>query len=266
MASLAADGEAFQEAAVFLRDFNDLPDPRQRGKVTYPLDEVLPVCLLAVLAGAETFIDIARFGDKKAYYVLALKGNQRSLREDVEILVAEQKACGFTDTTISQAETVDGDHGRIETRTTTVIHDVAWLQKRHDRPGLTSIVMVESVREFPTASMGSRKIERETRFYITSLVLLANLLRPIVCSHWAIENSLHWVMDMIFRDDGCRIRTDPSSQFHHHRAHGPQIPPEGARQALPAPQTEGRRLGRRLPRKSRRRVKPSPDSPGTRTC
>ena len=65
MASLAADGEAFAEAVVFLRHFNDLPDPRQRGKVTYPLDEVLLLCLLAVLAGAETFVDIARFGDKK---------------------------------------------------------------------------------------------------------------------------------------------------------------------------------------------------------
>src|ERR1700693_1933053 len=53
------------EATVFLRYFNDLPDPRQRGKVIYPLDEVLLLSLLAVLAGAETFVDIARFGEKK---------------------------------------------------------------------------------------------------------------------------------------------------------------------------------------------------------
>ncbi|MGH7087196.1 MAG: ISAs1 family transposase, partial [Acetobacteraceae bacterium] len=66
--------------------------------------------------------------EKKAEYVLALKGNQGSLREDVELFVAEQKAAGFQDTTISQDQTVDGDHGRIETRTTTVIHDVDWLQ------------------------------------------------------------------------------------------------------------------------------------------
>ena len=55
---------------------------------------------------------------------------------------------------------------------------------------------------------GTGKIEHETRFYITSLALLASLLGPIVRSHWAVENSLHWVMDMIFRDDECRIRTD----------------------------------------------------------
>jgi predicted transposase YbfD/YdcC len=331
----AADCAAFGEAVSFLRHFQDMPDPRQRGKVTYPLDEVLLLCLLAVLAGAETFVDIARFGEKKleflrrfrsfrdgtpshdhlgdifatldaeqfqrclvswvawlmgapaeviaidgktsrrsyqkkggaapihmvsafaarqrlvlgqvkvaeksneiiaipkllemmaiegaivtidamgcqrdiaqkivdqkADYVLALKGNQGSLREDVELFVVEQKAMAFKDTTISRDQTVDGDHGRIETRTTTVIHDVAWLQKRHDWPGLKAVVVVESCREL------GDKTERETRFYITSLVLPADLLGPIVRAHWAVENSLHWVMDMIFRDDECRVRTD----------------------------------------------------------
>src|SRR5258708_13738709 len=56
---------ALSEAVVFLSHFKDLPDPRQRGKVVYPLDEILLLCLLAVLAGAETFVDIARFGSKK---------------------------------------------------------------------------------------------------------------------------------------------------------------------------------------------------------
>ena len=140
--------------------------------------------------------------NKKADYVLALKGNQGSLRADVELFVAEQKAAGFKDTEISRGETIDGDHGRIETRTTTVIHDVAWLQERHDWPGLKAVVVVESTRE------SNGKVEQETRFYITSLLLAATLLGPIVRSHWAIENSLHWVMDMIFRDDECRLRTD----------------------------------------------------------
>ena len=115
--------------------------------------------------------DIAqKIVDKKADYVLALKGNQGALRADVELFVEEQKARGFMDTKISQDTTIDGDHGRIETRTTTVIQDVAWLQKRHGWPGLKSIVMVESSREI------GGKTEQETRFYLTSLVLLANLL------------------------------------------------------------------------------------------
>src|SRR3546814_1061646 len=62
--------------------------------------------------------------DKKADYVLALKGNQTSLHEDVELFVAEQKANGFRHTRISRHRTVDGDHGRIETRTTTVIEGI----------------------------------------------------------------------------------------------------------------------------------------------
>jgi len=140
--------------------------------------------------------------DKKADYVLALKGNQGTLREDVELFAAEQKANDFKDTKVTRHETVDGDHGRIETRTYTAFHDVAWLQERHDWPGLKGVVMVESTREI------ADKIERETRFYITSLVLLAHALGPIIRSHWAVENSLHWVMDMVFRDDECRVRTD----------------------------------------------------------
>ena len=240
--------EAFDESIVFLSFFKELHDPRQRGKVCYPLDEILLLCLLAVLAGAETITDIAVFGvkkldllrrfrpfrdgtpthdhlgdilaaldaeqfqrcfvawaaavtglpegviaidgktsrrsgsktkgkaaihvvsafaahrrvvlgqvkvaeksneiiaipklldlltvegaiitidamgcqreiarkivEKKADYILALKGNQGTLREDVDLFVAEQQANGFKDTEISRHETVDADHGRIET-------------------------------------------------------------------------------------------------------------------------------------------------------
>ncbi len=333
MDELAGDGGALAETVVFLSYFRDLPDVRQRGKVMYPLAEVLLLCLLAVLAGAETVTDIARFGekkldllrrlrpfaagtpahdhlgdilatldaeafqrcfaawvaaligvpegvvaidgktvrrskgaakdaihmvsafaarqrlvlgqvkvadkaneivaipklldmlaikgavvtidamgcqraiaqkivDKKADYILALKGNQGALRHDVELFVAEQKATDFKDTTVSRAETVDGDHGRIETRAITVIHDIDWLQEQHAWPGLKSVIMVESTRET------SGKTERETRFYITSLVLLANQIASLVRDHWAVENSLHWVLDMVFRDDECRLRTD----------------------------------------------------------
>jgi predicted transposase YbfD/YdcC len=140
--------------------------------------------------------------EKKADYIVALKGNQGTLREDVEVFVDEQKALKYRDTTISTHETIDADHGRIETRNYTVIHDVDWLQGRHQWPGLNAIVVVESRREI------NGKITDETRFYITSLVMLAAVVGPMIRAHWAIENSLHWVMDMVFRDDECRVRTD----------------------------------------------------------
>jgi predicted transposase YbfD/YdcC len=140
--------------------------------------------------------------DKKADYILALKGNQGTLKDDAKLLVDEQKAVDFKDTKISYDKTVDADHGRIETRETIVVHDVGWLQERHDWPGLKSLVVVESTREI------GNKVERETRLYITSLVLLANQIGPMIRGHWMIEIGLHWIMDMIFRDDECRVRTD----------------------------------------------------------
>ena len=122
--------------------------------------------------------DIARkIIDQKADYVLARRGNQGSLCEDVEFFVTEQKARAFADTPISQDTTIDADHGHIETRTTTAIHDVERLRQRHDWPGLDAIVIVDSTREI------NNRVEKETCFYITSLVLLANLLGPIVRSH-----------------------------------------------------------------------------------
>ena len=65
MTDTVAESGIFDESVVFLSHFKDLPDPRQRGKVMYPLDEILLLCLLAVIAGADTFTDIARFGQRK---------------------------------------------------------------------------------------------------------------------------------------------------------------------------------------------------------
>lgn len=139
--------------------------------------------------------------DKKADDLLALKGNQGTLREDVEIFANEQKAKAFKDTTVSQDKTVDGDHGRIETRRTTVFHDVGWLQERHNWPGLKGVAMVESERRIDA------KVERETRFYITSSTDQADKLGDVVRRHWSVE-SMHWIMDCLFRDDECRVRTE----------------------------------------------------------
>ena len=108
----------------------------------------------------------------------------------------------FKDTTVSTHETVDGDHGRIETRNYIVIHDVGWLQARHQRPGLKGVVVVESRREF------NGKVTDETRFYITSLVLLATAIGPMIRAHWATRTHCTGSWTMVFRDDECRVRTD----------------------------------------------------------
>lgn len=137
---------------------------------------------------------------KGADYVLGLKGNQGSLRKDVELLFDEQMANGFKDIAISKAVETDAGHGRIETRQVVATDDIAWLRQRHNWKGLTAIVMVLSTRETATA------IERERRFYISSLRADAEKLGAAIRAHWGVENGLHWVLDVNFRDDDCRIR------------------------------------------------------------
>jgi predicted transposase YbfD/YdcC len=146
--------------------------------------------------------DIAeKIVSKGADYVLALKGNQSALCADAREFVAEQRSVGWRDAKTTAHETVDGDHGRIETRRYVVVHDLQWLVSRHPWAGLRGLAVVESTRE------KDGKVETETRLYITSSPLDAERLAPFIRGHWAIENSLHWTMDMNFRDDECRART-----------------------------------------------------------
>ena len=140
--------------------------------------------------------------EKEADYVLALKGNQGTLSADVRLFCAEQKTCNFKDTKVSRHETLEKSGGRIETRRVTATDDIAWLKERHDWVGLKSIVMVESVREI----IGG-KTESETRYYISSLAADAVRQGEAIRGHWGVE-SHHWLMDMVFRDDECRIRRD----------------------------------------------------------
>lgn len=142
----------------------------------------------------------SRILEKGGGYLIALKGNQGALRSDVELFVSEQRLREFQDTSITRHTGTDGGHGRIETRTTMVVHDVSWIQERHQWPGLKAIVVVDSVRETDTG------VARETRYYVTSSPLGADQLAGSVRSHWAVE-SMHWTLDVIFRDDDSRVRT-----------------------------------------------------------
>ena len=165
---------------------------------------------MLVIKGAVVTIDAmgcqreiaAKIVEKEADYVLALKGNQGTLRDDVEEFFTEQKANEYADCKPSCHETLEKSHGRIETRTVTVIGDIDWLKDRHPWAGLASIAMVESCREI------AGKIESESRFYISSLPASAERVGLAIRGHWGVENGLHWVMDMVFRDDECRIRKD----------------------------------------------------------
>ena len=143
--------------------------------------------------------DIAlKIRDKGADYVLALKGNQGSLYEDVTLWF-EEREHGNSVT----LQTVDGDKGRIETRSYTQCEDMDWLRERHpDWAGLTTIGRVKSTREI------DGKTTVQARYFISSLALEVKRFAHAVRSHWGIENRLHWVLDMTFRDDDSRVRKD----------------------------------------------------------
>src|SRR3546814_17500906 len=113
-----------------------------------------------------------------------------------------------------------GNHGRRATRPTTVIVCLIWLANARVDPGWKAVLIFYS-----TPDTGD-KATHETRLYLTSVQLPAEQLGAIVRHHWAIENSLHWVMAMVFRDDECRVRTEHApANFttHKHMAHTLQI-------------------------------------------
>lgn len=139
-------------------------------------------------------------------YVLSLKGNQGTLHEDVKVFFEESRSAEFRDIKHSFDESVDKGHGRIEIRRCWVSSDTAWLDERHHWPGLKSVVAVECERHV------GKKMTIETRYFISSLDEDAEKMAEAVRSHWAIENQLHWVLDVVFKEDHCRTRKDHAPQ------------------------------------------------------
>ena len=135
-------------------------------------------------------------------YILALKENQKTLYDDVQLFFSHTRAKNFTGVAHQYYETIEKGHGRIETRRYWSTGQIAWLQEHHQWPGLTSIACVESLREI----QGNTSCEQ--RYYISSLKVDAVQFAEAVRRHWAIENCLHWSLDVTFHEDYCRVRKD----------------------------------------------------------
>lgn len=144
--------------------------------------------------------------DKKGHFVLALKGNQGSLHEDVKNYIDDFRE-GNIKAQHDYDETINKGHGRIETRRCWSFFDIKWLQDRHDWPGLASVVLIESTRTINGQS------NTERRYYISSHPgKNAQRLSTLIRNHWKIENSLHWVLDVCFNEDSCRVRNKNAAE------------------------------------------------------
>jgi predicted transposase YbfD/YdcC len=150
---------------------------------------------------------VAKIVEKKADYVICLKGNQRTMHEEVKEFFDDAFQMNFREMAHDYAETVDGDHGRIETRRCWSTSEIDWFVPRHSWKGLRSIALIEAER-----TLGD-KTSVERRVFISSLAgESAEKIASAARKHWAIENSLHWVLDVAFREDESRARKDHSAE------------------------------------------------------
>jgi predicted transposase YbfD/YdcC len=159
-------------------------------------------CIVTIDAmGCQTAI-AKQIIDQQGNYVLGLKDNQPLLHEAVEDYFTLARRDHFKHSKYDYIEEIDKGHGRLETRRYWVCEDLCTLPHPERWEGLLSIGMVE--RE--CISVGKSSLEQ--RYFINSIPADAKLFAHAVRAHWGIENRLHWRLDVVMREDDCRIRID----------------------------------------------------------
>jgi len=144
--------------------------------------------------------------EQGADYVLALKGNQGGLFEDVQWLFEQAINTDFVDVDHDFCQSIDKGHGRLEIRRCWTLSNLDYLTQLPLWASLQTIALVQSERRI------NGKVSTENRYYISSLPSNATVIAEAVRTHWSIENSLHWVLDVSFHEDTSRIRKDNSPE------------------------------------------------------
>ena len=164
-------------------------------------------CVVTIDAmGCQTDI-VKEIAEKEADYVISLKGNQGTLHQEVKQYLDWAEHHNFKDIAYETCRTLEKDHGRIEERRCWVTEDIEWLEQKEEWKNLKSVMMVEAVREV----LGKEKTT-ERRYFISSLGANAEQALRAVRGHWAVENELHWCLDIGFREDECQIREAQSAE------------------------------------------------------
>ncbi len=178
----------------------------------------IPILLQQVaLAGSIVTVDAigcqtaiaAQIVAQEADYVLALKANQGTLHEAVRVLFAAGQADGLVSIRHDIQRSIEKNHGRLELRQVWAVDDpavMAYLDPHGAWPNLRSVAMVVTERRVDA------DIAREVRYYLSSLPGTAATIGAAVRGHWGIENRLHWVLDIAFREDESRVRHGHASQ------------------------------------------------------
>ena len=216
-----------------------IPDPRIDRNKRHDLAEMLFVAVCAVLSGAQGWSDIVEFAHAKEQllrqleltgavvtldamgcqrevaaqvqaqngdYVLAVKANQGALHEALKDFFATAKEAGYRGVEHTYHEETDTGHGRVEVRRCWASGQLQSLPEPGRWAGLRSFALLESERHLNGA------VSIEQRLYISSLLPNAQTISRAVRAHWQIENGLHWVLDVTFREDESRIRRGHGAQ------------------------------------------------------